>query len=135
MTKRLTFFKAEFPRFCLLLFCVLLTISTIRAEWKTFGVFSRIAETKANRVILETSTRSKISVEFFYLNVVRIRYAANGTFERDFSYAFDSSNAHQTPKIKVSQTAKELILANADGAKVVVQQSPLPIEIWSAAIC
>ena len=102
----------------------------VRAEWKTFGSFSRVVETKANRVILETTSRSKISVEFFDLQTIRLRYAANGAFERDFSYAFDGSNAHQTPTIKVSQTAKEIILTNSDGAKVVVQKSPLLIEIF-----
>ncbi len=85
---------------------------------------------KPNGVILDTSSRAKISVEFFDINAVRVRVAPSGTFEREFSYAFDYSHDRKTPAIKVSQTAKEIVLTNAFGAKAIIEKMPFAVKIF-----
>lgn len=112
-------------------FCLLFLLFVVRAEavWQAVGNVTRIAQTKENGVILDTSSRVKVSVEFFDLNVVRVRVARTGTFERDFSYAVDYSRDRKTPSAKVSQTAKEIVLTNGLGAKVVIQKMPFSVKI------
>lgn len=100
------------------------------AAWQTIGNITRVAPAKTNGVILDSSSRAKISVEFFDINSVRVRVAPTGKFEREFSYAFDYSVERKTPIVKVSQTAKEIVLTNAFGAKVVIQKLPFNIRVY-----
>ena len=79
--------------------------------------------------MLGTTSRAKVSIEFFDIDVIRIRVAPNGVFERDFSYAFDYSVERHTPKTTVSQTAAQVTLANYYGAKVVVTRAPFAVRI------
>ena len=102
-----------------------------KAEWKTFGSVTRITETKANGVILETSSKAKVEISFFDQTAVRVRIAPNGTFERDFSYAFDYSVDRKIPEVKISQQNDEIILTNSLGAKVSVKKSSLLITIYN----
>lgn len=82
-------------------FCLLfLLFVPARAHWQAVGSVTRISQTKSNGVVLETISRAKISLEFFDLNVHRVRYALNGIFERDFSYAIDYSHDRKTPCVK-----------------------------------
>ncbi len=112
--------------FCL----VFLFTIQINAAWKTVGSITQIVQTKANGVILDTSSRAKISVEFFDTNAVRVRVAPTGTFEREFSYAFDYSHDRKTPDVKVSETASEIVLTNANGAKVVIKKTPFAVTVF-----
>lgn len=109
---------------------VLFTSFVVKAEWKTIGNFTRVAEQKANYVILQTSSRAKVKIEFFDTTVVRVRVAPKGIFERDFSYAIDYSQKRKTPLIKLTQNAREIVLANSFGAKVVIAKTPLTINIF-----
>ncbi len=102
----------------------------IRAEIKTFGNVANIAETRANGIVLQTSTGSKVEIMFHDAQVVRVRYAPNGNFERDFSYAFDTSAERKFPAAKVSQTAMQIVLTNESGIKVVIEKMPLLITIF-----
>src|SRR5215211_3017083 len=92
---------ASFCSFFCLIF--LLFIVQAKAVWQIIGDVTRVSQTKANGVVLDTSSRAKVSVEFFDLNVVRIRVTPNGAFERDFSYAIDYSRDRKKPSVKVSQ--------------------------------
>lgn len=112
------------------LILVLCLSFTAKAEWKTVGNFARVAEQKANYVILQTTSRAKVKVEFFETNVVRVRVAPKGIFERDFSYAFDYSHDRKTPLVKVSQTAREIVLTSTDGVKVVIAKMSLTINVY-----
>jgi alpha-glucosidase len=103
-----------------------------KAEIKTFGNVIKIAETKQNGVVLQTSTNSKVEVLFYDSQVVRVRYAPNGTFERDFSYAIDYEIKRKTPNVKISQTDSQIILTNDSGEKVVIEKKPLLITIYDA---
>lgn len=116
-----------------ILFVLLLLFPAFaRAEWKTIGGVSRVIEQKANYVILQTSSGAKVRVEFFDTNVVRVRVAPKGIFERDFSYAFDSSQERKIPPVKFSQTAKEIVLTNGENSKIVIGKSPFSIAILDA---
>lgn len=109
----------------LLLFCV-----QVRAEWQNIGNITRLVTEGTNRVVLDTSSRAKISVEFFDNYVIRIRVAPTGKFERDFSYAVDYSVDRKSPVVKVTQTATQITLTNYDGAKVVIMKSPYTVQVF-----
>ncbi|MEP6705616.1 MAG: hypothetical protein ABJB34_12485, partial [Acidobacteriota bacterium] len=117
-------------RLIILAIFVLASATDIFAAWKAPGNVTRVVKTKANAIVLETTSRAKISIEFFDLNVIRIRMAANGMFERDFSYGIDYSRDRMTPVTKLAQTPREITLSNFAGAKVVVARSPLSIRIF-----
>ncbi len=121
-----------FPQKLLLFLTILLFLPLlVQAEWKTFGSVTRIAETKKNGVILETSSKAKVEISFFDQTAVRVRIAPNGTFERDFSYAFDYSVDRKIPDVKVSQQNDEIVLTNYFGAKVSVKKTPLLVTIYN----
>lgn len=101
-----------------------------KAEWKSIGNFVRVAEQKANYVILQTSSRAKMKVEFFDTNVVRVRVAPKGVFERDFSYAIDYSQNRKNPLVKFSQTPREIVLTNSSGAKIVISKASLIVNVF-----
>ena len=111
-------------------FCFLVFLTfQVNAAWQEIGNVTKIAETKINGVILETTSGAKASIEFFDLNVIRVRIAPNGEFEREFSYAFDPLMERETPSVKVSQTTSEIILINSNGAKVAIQKTPFSIKV------
>lgn len=112
--------------FCLL---VLLNISA-EAAWQTVGNVTHSSQPKPNGVVLEMSGKAKISVEFFDINVIRVRVAPNGVFERDFSYAIDYERSRKTPTVNMTQTAKQIVLTNLFGTHAVIQKSPFSIEIF-----
>lgn len=112
------------------LFVAFILVIQTNAAWQTVGNITRVAQTKTNGVILDTTSRAKISVEFFDINSIRVRVAPTGKFEREFSYAFDYSHDRKTPTVKVSQTAKEIVLTNAFGAKIVINKLPFAVKIF-----
>lgn len=105
---------------------------TAKAEIKTFGNVTKIAEKKANGVILETSSNSKVEVLFYDSQVVRVRYAPKGKFERDFSYAIDYSVERKFPNAKISENSSEITLINDAGIKVSITKNPLLIMVYDA---
>lgn len=115
-----------------LLFLIALTIS-VAAEWQSIGNIAAVRQTKPNGVVFTTTSRAVVSVEFFDVNVVRVRVAPSGKFERDFSYAFDPSMDKKTPSAKVVQTRTQMTITNPGGARVVVHKAPMRIEIFDAA--
>ncbi|MEO8074398.1 MAG: hypothetical protein ABI686_14255, partial [Acidobacteriota bacterium] len=121
-----------FPQKLLLFLIILLFLPLlVQAEWKTFGSVTQIAETKKNGVILETSSKAKVEISFFDQTSVRVRIAPNGTFERDFSYAFDYSVDRKVPDVKVLELNDEIVLTNYFGAKVSIKKTPLLVTIYN----
>lgn len=118
--------------FYLLVFLFLLCPLLVKAEWKNIGNVSRVVEQKSNYVILQTTSGAKVRVEFFDTNVVRVRVAPKGIFERNFSYAIDYAQDRKTPTVKFSQTAKEIVLTNYENQKVVVGKMPFSISVFDA---
>lgn len=111
-------------------FCVLfLLFIPAQAAWQTVGNVTRVLQPKTNDIVLETSSRARVSIEFFDINVLRIRIAPSGIFERDFSYAIDYSHDRKTPVVKMSQNAREIILTNYYGTKAIIRKAPFSIKI------
>ncbi|CAN5632780.1 glycoside hydrolase family 31 protein [soil metagenome] len=118
-------------KFCSFFCLVFLFAVGTQAAWQTIGNVTRVVQTaKKNGVILDTSSRAKVSVEFFDINAVRVRIAPEGKLEREFSYAFDYSVDRKTPTMKLTQTAKEIVLTNGFGAKVVIQKMPFAVKVF-----
>jgi alpha-glucosidase len=105
----------------------------VSAAWQTPGNVTRVTPTKTNGIVLNTTSGSKVWIEFFDLNVIRIRVASTGNFARDFSYAIDYGHDRKTPVTKLSQTASQITFSNFEGAKVVVDRAPLTIRVFDAA--
>ena len=99
------------------------------AAWQNVGRVTSVAKSKTNGVVLGTSSRAQVLVEFFDLNVVRVRIAPTGKFERDFSYAIDHSQDRHTPAVTVSQNAASITLTSHSGVKVVIQRATFSIRI------
>ena len=85
---------------------------------------------RTSGVILTTSSGAKVLVEFFDINVVRVRMAPGGAFDRDFSYAIDYSHDRKTPDVKVSQNSSQIVLTDFDGARVVIHTRPFAVDIF-----
>jgi alpha-glucosidase len=117
--------------FCRLVLPLLVLICSIsaRADWQTVGDAASVAESRANGVVLQTSSGARVLIEFFDLNVVRVRLAPNGKFEKNISYVVENKD-RQTPIVKIVQTTGEIVLTNYYGSKVVIGKSPLIITIF-----
>ena len=94
------------------------------------GAVTAVTPSKTNGVVIATSSRAKILVEFFDLDVIRVRMAPTGTFDRDFSYAIDYSHDRKTPAVNIAQTKTEITLTNFAGAKVIIQRAPFSVRIF-----
>ncbi len=116
--------------FCKYLCFILLFSAQARAEWQNVGNVLKVSVAGTNRVVLETSSRAKVSVEFFDNDAVRVRVAPTGKFERDFSYAVDYSVGRKSPLINITQSAAQIILTNNTGTKVVIKKAPFSVQIF-----
>jgi alpha-glucosidase len=94
------------------------------------GNVTSMTTSKTNGIILSTSSGAKVLIEFVDQNVIRIRLAPKGSFERDFSYAIDYGHDRKTPAVRVIQTTTEITLTNFAGAKVVIQKRPFLVRIY-----
>src|SRR2546423_1665631 len=121
---------ASFRKICFAACLVLLLSGISLCVSRPVGGVTAITRSETNGVILTTSSRAKVLVEFFDLNVIRVRLVPNGIFERDFSYAIDYSHDRKTPSIKVAQTTTQIVLTNSYGTKVVVQKTPFSISVF-----
>lgn len=104
--------------------------ASAEAAWETVGNVVRVTKGKPNQVVLDTSSRARVSVEFFDLEVIRVRIAPTGKFERDLSYAIDYSFDRKTPAVTVIQTPREIVVSNAFGTRVVIQRRPFIITVF-----
>ncbi len=118
--------------FGLVVIVVFVSVTNIFAAWQTVGNVTRVTRTKTNGIVLDTSSRAKVYVEFLDLNVIRVRVASSGAFERDFSYAIDYSRDRKTPVTKLAQTRSEITLSNFEGTKVIVGRAPFSIRVFDA---
>lgn len=117
----------------LALVVTLLLASHAFAAWQSVGNVTRVTRSKPNAITLETTSRAKVLIEFFDIDVIRIRVAPSGTFERDFSYSIDYSLERHTPKTTLAQTPKQVTLTNYYGAKVVIDRAPFAIRLLDEA--
>jgi len=115
--------------FCSFFCALLLSHVPAEAAWRPIGNVTRVTRPKPNRIVMDTTSRAKVSVEFFDIDVVRIRIAPTGVFERDFSYAIDYSRDRHTPSATFTQSAREAVLKNFNGAAVTVGKTPYSVRI------
>ncbi len=109
--------------------CALFLTFPAEAAWQSIGNVISVTQPKPNQIVLGTSSRARVSIEFFDINIVRIRVAPDGTFERDFSYAVDYSRERHTPKVTLTRAAREVILKNYYGTAVTIGKSPFSVRI------
>ncbi len=119
-----------FRKFSLVIAVLLTFALQAAADWQHTGNVIRVTQPASNRVVLDTSSRARISVEFFDINVIRIRLAPSGEFERDLSYAIDRSFDRKTPLVKVTQTARDLTLTNTFGTRAVIERAPFAFKVF-----
>ena len=60
-------------KFCylVLIVAVLALADQVYAGWQTVGAVTRVTRSKTNGVVLDTTSRAKVLIEFFDLDVVR----------------------------------------------------------------
>src|SRR5258706_10025934 len=107
----------------------LLFSGSIFAAWESVGRVTSVTKSKTNGVVLDTSSGAKVLVEYYGVNVVRVRVAPTGRFERDFSYAFDYPEKFATPKMSISLPESRVTLIKFDGTRLVIQKSPFSLSI------
>ncbi|MEP7148830.1 MAG: TIM-barrel domain-containing protein [Acidobacteriota bacterium] len=113
----------------LLVLCGSCFVVPVHASLTALGNVTSVTRSKTNGVTLGTTSRAKVSIEFFDIDVVRIRVAGKGVFERDFSYAIDYSVDRKTPVTTLVQTKNTISLSNFSGAKVIITRAPFAIRI------
>ncbi|HEX8284789.1 MAG TPA: TIM-barrel domain-containing protein [Pyrinomonadaceae bacterium] len=111
-------------------FCLLLLATGARAAWRAVGDV-RAVERRADGVVLTLTSGARVSVTFYDLEVVRVRLAPSGTFERDFSYAV-ASRDRKTVAAKVSETRDEILISSLNGTTVVIRRRPFLVTVRDA---
>lgn len=119
----------RYTRFCKYIFIFLSLTLHVSAKWESLGNITRVSQDRSHGVVLEISNGVKASVEFFGSDVIRIRIASTGKFERDFSYAIDYAVDRKKLVVKTTQTHNLITLTNANGAKLIIQKAPFSLQI------
>ena len=95
-----------------------------RAAWRAAGNVVA-TERRTDGVLLTLSSGAKAYVTFHDLDVVRVRLAPSGRFERDFSYAVDTSRDRKTVAAVVRETRDAVMIAtHTSGPEVIIGRSP-----------
>lgn len=126
-------FTRNLLRIVPVLFILLPLTAVVTGQWQNVGNVSSVRQDGPGRVVFLTTSRATASVEFFDQDVVRVRVAPSGKFERDFSYAFDPAAVRSKLPAKLTQTNTQITLGGADGTKIVVSKSPFRVDIYDAA--
>jgi alpha-glucosidase len=102
-----------------------------RAAWRAAGDVVAVAR-ETNGVTLTLSSGARVAVTFFDLDVVRVRAAPRGVFERDFSYAVWSRD-RKTVAALIRETRDAIeITTRVEGAKIVIRRRPFTVTVIDA---
>ncbi|HZH89010.1 MAG TPA: glycoside hydrolase family 31 protein [Pyrinomonadaceae bacterium] len=102
-----------------------------RAAWRAAGDVSAVAH-ETNGVTLTLTSGARVAVTFFDLDVVRVRAAPRGAFERDFSYAVWSRD-RKTVAALIKETREMIeITTRVEGAKIVIRRRPFTVTVLDA---
>lgn len=116
------------------LFAILVIFSaTTFGAWRDIGKVTSVAPSKSNGVILHTSSGAKVLVEFFDLDLVRVRIAPSGRFETNVSYAIDPSIERKTPIVRVTQDRNSVSLHSPTGSSALITRAAFSIALRDAA--
>jgi len=103
-----------------------------RAAWRAAGDVSAVAR-EMNGVTLTLSSGARVAVTFFDLDVVRVRAAPGGVFERDYSYAVWSRD-RKTVAAVIRETRESVeITTRVGGTKIVIRRRPFTVTVLDAA--
>ncbi len=112
----------------LVLTYIALAISA-QASFEELGRVTSAIRSGTNGVDLRTTSGARVHIEFFEENVVRVMIAPSGKFERDFSYAFDTAQAHKKPVIKLRFEFTQIVLSNSAGDRIYIGRAPFFIDM------
>ncbi|HLL73049.1 MAG TPA: glycoside hydrolase family 31 protein [Pyrinomonadaceae bacterium] len=103
----------------------------VRAAWRAAGNVSRV-ERETNGVALTLSSGARVQVSFFDLDVVRVRLAPRGVFERDYSYAKWSRDRKTVAAVIKETRANVEITTRVEGPKIVIRREPFSFSVLDA---
>ncbi len=102
------------------------------AAWRAAGDVVAVTR-QVDGVVLTLSSGARVAVTLPDLQVVRIRLAPRGAFERDFSYAVESRDRKRVDA-RLRETAGALELTTkVPGARVVIERRPFLVRVYDAA--
>ncbi|MDQ1613178.1 MAG: alpha-glucosidase [Pyrinomonadaceae bacterium] len=102
-----------------------------RGAWRAAGDVTAVAR-ETNGVTLTLSSGARVAVTFFDLDVVRVRLAPRGAFERDYSYAVWSRD-RKTVAAVVKETRETIeITTRVEGPKIVIRRRPFTVSVLDA---
>jgi alpha-glucosidase len=101
-----------------------------RAAWRAVGDVRAVAR-QTDGVVLTLTSGARVAVTFRDLEMVRVRLAPSGTFERDFSYAVESKD-RKTVAAKITETRDEIRISSLGGTTVVVKRRPFLVTVLDA---
>src|SRR5438105_2339784 len=117
----------------LVVFLLLFALATgARAAWRTAGDVKSV-ERRADGVMLTLTSGARVAVTYVGTEVVRVRLAPRGTFERDFSYAVEPKERpamrvaigdFRAPKGGFEAGSDSIRLWVLGGASVVIRRRP-----------
>ncbi|MDQ1559654.1 MAG: alpha-glucosidase [Pyrinomonadaceae bacterium] len=114
-----------------LLFASGLAAGEARAAWRAAGDVTAVAR-ETNGVTLTLSSGARVAVTFFDLDVVRVRLAPRGVFERDYSYAVWSRD-RKTVAAVVKETRETIeITTRVEGPRIIVRRRPFTVSVFDA---
>jgi alpha-glucosidase len=126
-TSRLPFLTRRLAPAATLLLFVLLSAAEARAVWRAAGDVRSVAR-QTDGVVLTLTSGARVAVTFRDLEVVRVRLAPSGSFERDFSYAVESKD-RKTVRASVTETRDEVRISSLNGATVVIKRRPFLVTV------
>ncbi|HEX8130809.1 MAG TPA: glycoside hydrolase family 31 protein [Pyrinomonadaceae bacterium] len=101
------------------------------AAWRAAGDVVAVAR-ETNGVTLTLTSGARVAVTFFDLDVVRVRLAPRGLFERDYSYATWSRD-RKTVAALIRETRETIeITTRVEGAKIVIRRRPFTVTVFDA---
>ncbi|MEO7660710.1 MAG: glycoside hydrolase family 31 protein [Pyrinomonadaceae bacterium] len=107
----------------------LLFAGDLIASWQSVGRVTSVTRSNANGIVLATTSRAGVSIEFIGAEVIRVRVAPNGKFERDQSYAIDGFDKFAAPKIAITQNPSTITLTSLDGTRVTINKSQFSLRV------
>ncbi len=117
--------------FAAALFCLLMLPAQAGAAWRAAGDV-RSFERRPDGVVLTLTSGARVAVTFSDIEVVRVRLAPKGAFERDFSYAVEPKD-RKTVAAKVAETRDEISISSLNGTTVVIKRRPFHVTVRDAA--
>ncbi|HEY0174603.1 MAG TPA: TIM-barrel domain-containing protein [Pyrinomonadaceae bacterium] len=123
--------RAARLRLAAAVFCLLMLPASAGAAWRAAGDV-RSVERRADGVVLTLTSGARVAVTFSDIEVVRVRLAPKGAFERDFSYAVEPKD-RKTVAAKVTETRDEISISSLNGTTVVVKRRPFHVTVRDAS--